>query len=70
MSLKAYKLIPIKTLRIFAVVMGEPLQPLSCYRDSFERVKELGRGKFGIVYQVRGKGEHEGSTSYAAKYVR
>ena len=37
------------------------------YGEDYEKLKELGRGKFGIVYRV--KNQHTGET-FAAKYVK
>ena len=45
----------------------ELLKPVAEYKDHYERVKELGRGKFGIVYEVKEKSTEE---RFAAKYVR
>ena len=44
------------------------LQPAAEYKAQYERVKELGRGKFGIVYEVKEKSG--GGGQFAAKYVR
>ena len=37
------------------------------YREAFEKVKELGRGKFGVVYQVEEKTTNK---FFAAKHVK
>ncbi len=42
------------------------LRPGSEYPREFERLKELGRGRFGIVYQVR---DGEGTIA-AAKHIK
>jgi hypothetical protein len=42
--------------------------PSSDYKDEFERVQELGRGKFGIVYEVKRK--ENGEERFAAKHIK
>ena len=44
------------------------LQPISDFKADFVRVKELGRGKFGVVYEVKSKKDEE--KIYAAKHIR
>ncbi|XP_059080354.1 myosin light chain kinase, smooth muscle-like isoform X1 [Tigriopus californicus] len=45
------------------------VKDVSEYKANYEKLKELGRGKFGIVYEVRPLTE-ETDKSCAAKYVR
>ena len=52
-------------------------QDISQYKDAFEKQKELGRGKFGIVYEVKRKKSSEEKDqvdgcglSLASKHVR
>lgn len=40
------------------------------YKANYEKLKELGRGKFGIVYEVRPLTALQTDKSCAAKYVR
>lgn len=49
------------------VYSEELLLPAAEYKEQYERVKELGRGKFGIVYEVKDKASEQ---KFAAKYVR
>ena len=51
------------------------IQPLSDYYEKYTTVKELGRGKFGIVYRVKEKlsSDHDESVerkSFASKHIR
>lgn len=51
-------------------------QDISHYKEHFEKLKELGRGKFGIVYEVKKKKKKRGDRggdddlSLASKHVR
>ena len=43
------------------------LQPGDIYKKKYEKNEELGRGKFGVVFQVKDK---ENGKCYAAKHIR
>ena len=52
---------------------GYESKDISQYKEQFEKLKELGRGKFGIVYEVKKKengGGGEADLSLASKHVR
>ena len=51
---------------------GYESKDISHYKEQFEKLKELGRGKFGIVYEVKKKDGEEGEAdlSLASKHVR
>ena len=46
------------------------LQPSSAYKDGYARVRELGRGRFGIVFQVEYKDDEGKLQVAAAKHIR
>ncbi len=46
------------------------LRPLGEYKEEYERLKELGRGRFGIVHLVRAKKRVEEDMMAAAKHIR
>ncbi len=57
--------------------MSEPnsvLRPVSEFKESYVRVRELGRGKFGVVYKVERKCDEDKDggekDAFAAKHVR
>ena len=52
---------------------GYESKDISQYKEQFEKLKELGRGQFGIVYEVKKKengGGGEADLSLASKHVR
>ena len=48
-------------------MMRQPSKDIKEYDEDYEKVKELGRGKFGVVYQVKRQLSGE---NFAAKYVK
>jgi len=44
-----------------------PILPIERYAETYDKKEELGRGKFGVVYQVRDKGS---GSVMAAKHIR
>ncbi len=51
-----------------AAAASAVVSPLSEYKEEYEKVRELGRGRFGIVHLVRSR-KRKGELS-AAKHVR
>ena len=43
------------------------LEDVENYKSKFEKIEELGRGKFGVVYKVKNV---ENDSYSAAKYIR
>ncbi len=46
------------------------LRPVCEYKEDFDRVRELGRGKFGIVYEVKRAAATDNEERFAAKHIR
>ena len=48
-------------------MLSQMSKDISVYGQEYKKLKELGRGKFGVVFRVK---SHETGQDFAAKYVK